>query len=130
MDSNLSRFNNIIEQFVTQLIDTYKTNKYFSNEFSIFLEKFKIIKKINPAKSIEAFLIYGYPHKDKIMSEDDDFFLHYDCNKHIDDNHSLMNSLKLKDLWKEETRNDIKKSIFKYFQVMVILSEKYVQDKI
>ena len=36
MTSNLTRFNNIVDQFIDQLIQTYNDNKYFSNEFKIF----------------------------------------------------------------------------------------------
>ena len=130
MTSNLTRFNNIVDQFIDQLIQTYNDNKYFSNEFKIFKEKFKLIRKINPAKSIEAFLLYGYAHKDKIMNEDENFFLNYDCSSDIKNEHSLMNSLKLKELWQNENSDEIKKSIFQYFKVFVVLTEKYLAEKI
>ena len=130
MTSNLTRFNNIVDQFIDQLIQTYNDNNYFSNEFKIFKEKFKLIRKINPAKSIEAFLLYGYTHKDKIMNEDENFFLKYDCSSHIENEHSLMNSLKLKELWKNENSDEIKKSIFQYFKVFIVLTEKYLEAKI
>ena len=130
MTSNLTRFNNIVDQFIDQLIQTYNDNNYFSNEFKIFKEKFKLIRKINPAKSIEAFLLYGYAHKDKIMNEDEIFFLNYDCSSHIENEHSLMNSLKLKELWQNENSDEIKKSIFQYFKVFIVLTEKYLEAKI
>ena len=130
--SNLKRFNDVIEEFIDDLMDTYSENKYFNNEFTKFKYSHKLLRNANPEMCLSSFVQYVYKYKEPIMNENESFFMNHDYSEETKgDQQSLMTSLKLKELWQEEiTTDEIKKNIFKYFKVLIVLSERCMQERI
>ncbi len=127
MTSNLSKFNMTISNLIDDLIiicgDKFKNLK-------IFKEQFKLLKKCNPRKIIEQFLINIQPYKEQIKNKNDDFFLKKNYEEEVNKNvseesyieQSLDQILNLKEIWLtlEEKNKEI---IWSYFNVLVKLVE-------
>ena len=128
--TTLTRFNNTIDCLIDSLIDRYSHHEYFNKELKLIKEKFTLIKTMNPAKIIEGFLVKVYPYKQKIMDENDDFFLHKSYENDTKNEGNLVKVLKIKELWETDMDNNTKQTLFNYFKVLIVLSEKFVAEKI
>ena len=128
--TTLTRFNNTIDCLIDSLIDRYSHHEYFNKELKLIKEKFTLIKTMNPAKIIEGFLVKVYPYKQKIMDENDDFFLHKSYENDTKNEGNLVKVLKIKELWETDMDNNTKQTLFNYFKVLIVLSEKYVTEKV
>ena len=122
----LSAFNTQIENLITDL------NKLYPNEsdIKIFKEKFKLIKFANPRMIIENFIVYVYPYKEFIMNKKEEYFI--EDNNSIDrefkeNEISLTKVINFKKLWLK-TSDENKDAIWKYFQVLIILSERWFKE--
>ena len=130
MITNLTKFNKTISQFIDNLIETYSDNTYYEKELGIFKIKFELLRKTNPQKCLENFLIKIYPYKKQIMNEEETFFMNKDYSNDTNQDENLIKALKIKELCENTMSSEIKKSIFTYFQVLIVLSERCVADKI
>ena len=130
MASNLTKFNKTISQFIDNMIETYSDDAYYKKELEIFKMKFEVLRKTNPQKCLENFLVKLYPYKQQIMDENEDFFLRKDYSTDTNNEENLMKALKLKELCEKEMSPEIKKNIFTYFKVLIILSERCVADRV
>jgi len=130
MATTLTKFNNTIEQLIDALMERYSYHEYFSKEFSLTREKFILLRKTNPRKVMEGVLVYVYPYKNQIMNSDESFFLNKNYENDTKDEGHLVKALKIKDLWESDMDNNTKESIFTYFKVIIVLSEKYVAENI
>jgi len=145
MTSTLGKFNLQIERLINDLLKVFPSNI----DIKLFKEKFLIAKSANPQLILLTFLKYGYPYKNKIMDKDEDFFLSDNLTKeilnnedlkkdikengqligeNIDDEYILNKALNLKDLWKQMDEND-HEVIWNYFKVLIVLCERYVNEK-
>ena len=68
--SNLSIFTTQLENFVTELSETYD-----DRNFKMCKESIILLKKVNPRKLLEQFITYCYPYKDYINKKNNDFFM-------------------------------------------------------
>jgi hypothetical protein len=99
------------------------------NNIKIFNEKFWIAKKANSAKIINAFIKFVLPHKEKIFNKNEEYFLNGGGQENLkEDKHRdlYQYSVNLKNSWNilNEEQKDI---IWKYFKILIILSEKHVK---
>ncbi len=138
--SHLTKFNTQVDHLIKKLLDIV-VDKDLSRDLKIFNEKYKIVRSTNPKIILQAFLKYIYPYKDQIMNKEEKFFLgdeiDDDLNKKkneiIQDSGQsqefiLTKALHLKELWKNHLSPTNKEVIWKYFQVLIILCERYVSS--
>lgn len=118
--SKLKAFNTQLENFLT-----YLENK-FPDELSIktYHTSISITIKVNARASTEFFIKYIYPFKEKIMTNDESFFMDKDYTEDVEnDENSMLEVIKFKDILKTSTQ-EIKDQIFRYFQVLCLLVEQ------
>ena len=130
MVTNLTKFNKTISQFIDNMIEAYSDDIYYKKELEIFKMKFEVLKQTNPQKCLENFLVKLYPYKKQIMEEDEKFFLEKDYSNDTNNEENLMKALKLKELCQKDMSPELKKNIFTYFKVLIVLSERCVADKV
>ena len=122
--TNLSAFNTQIFRLVEELIEIYPED----NDFKLFQNTLTMLKKANARGILELFKIHIYPYKEKITNKDESFFLDNDFSEHQigSGNSDKFTSIvdKLKQYWHEMTHNTTE-SIWKYFNVFIILSDRY-----
>jgi|688.fasta_scaffold224824_2 hypothetical protein len=99
------------------------------NNIKIFNEKFWIAKKANSGKIINAFVKFVLPHKEKIFNKNDEYFLNGGGQESLKEEKYkdfYQYSVNLKNSW--NTLNEEQKDIiWKYFKILIILSEKHVK---
>ena len=66
----LKIFLNQMENFIIELNETYD-----DSNFKMMKESFTLVKKINPRKILDNFILYCYPYKDYIFNKNSDFFM-------------------------------------------------------
>ena len=121
--SRLTAFNTQLERLVKDLITYFPESK----DFKLFESSFLLLKQANPRKILELFTIHILSkYKQYILDKNENFFLSNDYNdivaKH-DNNYAELLMLRLKDNWSSiDDKN--KEIIWKYFQVLIVLSEK------
>lgn len=128
--SNLKKFNNVISDLISELCELYPSDR----DIKIFREKFNMITKVNNQMVLRGFLLHVYPHKQNIMNEDEKFFLSNatDLVKDAadkDDNVSITQALNIKELWESNMTPETKSAVWKYFKVLIILSERIVAER-
>jgi hypothetical protein len=122
-NSNKSLFLQQSQNLINEL------KKIIPNDSNILLfeEKFYAAKKMNSDLIINAFINYVLPHKDQVMSKNEDFFLKGGGQENLGEDKDQY-VLDLKDKWGKF--NDTNKAvIWKFFQVLVILSERHIIER-
>jgi hypothetical protein len=122
--SNLGKFNKTIDEFANNLLNALG-NHPFSKDIKSYKDKLETLIKINPRKVLEGFMLKVYPFKKEIMNRDETFFLGKDYSNELNTD-SIIESLKIKEIWENEASESVKKTIWTYFQVLIILSEQAV----
>lgn len=129
-------FNNQIISLITELINYFNDNK-----MKVLKEKILIVNSVNPTLIIRLFLKNIYKFKDNIMKKEEDFFLKqltqdnitnmYSNNRELADNNdiNIIDVINLKDHW-ASLHDDDKETIWKYLQVLIILTEKWAIQNI
>lgn len=128
--SNLKKFNDIIGDLIEELHALYPKDR----DIKIFREKFKMITRINNSIVFRGFMMHVYLHKQNIMNEDEKFFLANATSivkdaAEKDNNVPITQALNLKTLWENNMTEETKETVWKYFKVLVILSERIVAEK-
>ncbi len=133
--SNLTRFNNQIDALIDALknIEKIKTDP----AIQLFEMKLAAAKKLNIKIPIENFIKNVYQYKDHIMKKDEEFFLG-NIDQRVkevaidneDVETKLHQALNIKNHWKNNLNNEEKETIWKYFQVLIKLSERYITEKV
>jgi hypothetical protein len=88
------------------------------------------LRQTNPAKIVEGVLVKVYPYKKQIMEDDDSFFLQKNYEDDTKNEGNLVKVLKIKELWDTDMDDNTKQTLFNYFKVFIVLSEKYVAEKV
>jgi len=134
--SNISKFNIQLDNLLVELGKLFSDNM----EIKIFREKFALVKTANPRLVILLFLKYVYPYKEHIFSKNELFFLSDDLLNEIkknedikkeakvDDDYIITKAIDFKKFWYQMTPQQ-QNTIWKYFQVLIVLSERYVADQ-
>jgi hypothetical protein len=128
--STLTRFNDTIDYLIDSIIERYSHHEYFAKELRLIKEKFTLLRKMNPGKVVEGFLVKVYPYKKQIMDNDDSFFLQKSYDNDTKNEGNLVKVLKIKELWEKDMDDNTKETLFNYFKVLIVLSEKYVAEKV
>ena len=121
--STLTAFNTQLERLVKDLITYFPESK----DFKLFESSFLLLKQANPRKILELFKVHILSkYKQYILDKNESFFLQNDYNDVIaknDNNYAELLMHRLKDNWSSiDDKN--KETIWKYFQVLVVLAEK------
>jgi len=125
------------------------TRKMFNNQLlnftNVMSERFPHIKelrvagtglstlnKINPKKPLEMFLQFTYKYRQQILDRDEQGLMTADINgdlkkNDIDDENANQLIITLRNHWKE-LGEDEKENIWKYFEVLIKLADKYLQE--
>ena len=114
-----------LDNFINELCKLFSTN----NEILLLREKYNLLKSANSKLVIEYFIKFVYPFKQKIMSQDESFFLEGGGQDDIKDNSGLKFRDNIKNLWVSEMSDDNKDIIWKYFKIFIVLCEKYVVEQ-
>ena len=119
--SFLTAFNNVISQFIDDLIKTFPEER----EFRKFKTGFSLLKSTNNKKIVQVFKFYIENYREQISNRDDNFFIVTDSETLSDsDDNSIANLLdKLKVYWKLLSENN-KDKIWQYLNTFIILSNK------
>lgn len=132
--SDLTKFNLQCENLINDLIKILPDEK----DLKVAYEQFSFLKSANAEFALRGFLKYVYPCKDHIMNKDEEFFLgngvnqevnKFISNEKINNDYAIDKVLNLKNFWKSKLSNDDKEVIWKYFQVLIVLCERYVSKK-
>ena len=110
--------------FIDELDSSFPNNK----DIMIFKEKYILLKSINSQLIIDYFIQFIYPHKQRIMSEDDNFFLEGGGQEELKDKNGLNMRDNLKNLWSKQMNEENKVVVWKYFKAFILLIEKYIVE--
>jgi hypothetical protein len=113
-----------IDNFIQELCTIFPTN----GEILIFNEKYLVIRKANSNLIIEYFIQYVFPHKKRILEQDETFFLEGGGQEELKDTSKLKFRDNLKNLWMGNMSQENKDIVWKYFKIFVILCEKYIVE--
>jgi hypothetical protein len=121
-------FNNQLLNFTTIISERFPTVK----ELRIACTGLSTLNKINPKKPMEMFLQYTYKYREQILNRDEEGLLTADINgdlkQHsIDDESSNQLIITLRSNWKDLS-NEEKENIWKHFEVLIKLTDKYLQE--
>ena len=124
--SDLSKFLRTLNSLIKQVINLYP----LEIDLKLFHEKIKLLEKTNSQMIMKYFIYYILPYRKKIMNKNEEYFLDNEKIEKVKENIrsnnlSLKKSLNLKEKWNDLTNNN-KDVIWKYFQVMIVLSEKWI----
>lgn len=95
----------------------------------MFNEKYYLVKKINSAKIINAFIKFVLPHKNQIIMRNEKFFMEGGGQEKLQSDkykEQYQYSLDLKEKWGTLSK-ETKEIIWKYFKILTILAEKHVK---
>ena len=122
--------------FSTQLLNLMNT---LSNRFpddkdiQLGITGIEQLRSVNNKKVVDMFVLYCYKFRSEVMEKNDDFFLNRDfISEDLGKDQSsggteIMNNLKRH--W-SELDNDEKEAIWKYLQVLMNLSDKYIANSL
>jgi len=113
-----------ITNFINELNSIFPENK----DLMIFKEKYEMLKSINSQLILDHFIQFIYPHKKRIISQDDTFFLEGGGQDEIIDKNGLNMRDNLKDLWTNQMSDENKVVVWKYFKTFILLIEKYIVE--
>lgn len=116
-------FNEKFIEFIKELIEAFPNDK----DFKLCKQSFNLVLLVDETKTVELFNLYTMKYKDKIMIEDESFFLHHDFKNELDENKDTNFSVellvKLKNCWK--TLDSANKTvIWSYLKLLYKINEK------
>ena len=112
-----------VENLVKELVNILPGN----SNVELFKEKFYLIRKMNNILIINSFIRYVLPYKKQIEDHNEKFFLDGGGQEDISkDNYKF--TLDIKKDWNSISA-DNKEIIWKYFNILILLSEKYICEK-
>jgi len=113
-----------ITNFINELNSTFPENK----DLMIFKEKYEMLKSINSQLILDHLIQFIYPFKQRIVSQDDTFFLEGGGQEELKDKNGLNMRDNLKDLWTNQMSDENKVVVWKYFKTFILLIEKYIVE--
>lgn len=111
MASTVSAFNEMMKQFLTELVQTFPEEKAMKK----YLTAFEMAKKSNARMVLNEFMKSVGPYSQQIMSRDETFFIEH--NSEI----PFVNELNLKDHWNDELSESTKGAIWQYMQTLYLM---------
>ena len=117
---NVKKFNKVIISFLDELLAILPEEK----NIKVFKNQLSAVEYVSETKIIKSFIEYGYPYKTHILSKDESFFLKYG-NVKVEGDY-MSEALQLKRLWETKLSKENKEVVWKYFKVLILLAEKYM----
>lgn len=102
--TSVGTFNDMLQQFLTELEDTFPEEKTFKK----YHASFDIMRAANPRKCVDVFMNAISKHANLIMQKDDTLFDHFD-------------ELDIKKYWTPDLSQGTKDAIWQYLQTLNIL---------
>ena len=122
MATYLTAFNNLIFKFTDDLIETFPEE----NDFKVYKRALTILKSANAKKMCVIFKSYSQIYREKILNQDESFFLANDYSeiKEANDDENTVEQVinKLKKYW-GELSDENKAKIWKYLETLIKLSD-------
>lgn len=119
------------DAFIKQMKDFLNKLSFICPNESIFedaLNNFKMASRIDSYKLVKQFHTYVKPYEEKIKSRDENFFLNTEYSQ--DDNFISNTSDHLKSVWRNSFLSlESRENIWKYFEILLLLSEKSLNNK-
>lgn len=130
--TTLGKFNHTLNELILNLRDVIQDDyPDLDRSIELFQDKLELLRKANPRMVIESFIFYVYPYKKEIMTCDEKFLLNYDFQDKVDQAGytSIIDVLHIKEIWVNYANQQIKDTISEYLQVMVLLAERFMEEK-
>lgn len=109
MATTLGAFNDMMEQFVNELIQTFPEEMAFQ-KYQVSLE---MLRRTNPRKILDGYMKAVGPIQSRIMSRDDTVMSDVTCE--------FIQDLKIKNIWTPDLSENTKNAIWQYLQTLIIL---------
>lgn len=109
MATTLGAFNDMMEQFVNELVQTFPDEKIFK-KYQVSLE---LLRKTNPRKVLDSYMTAIGPIQNRIMSRDESVISDPSCQ--------FIPDLQLQRIWNPELSDGTKNAIWQYLQTLIIL---------
>jgi hypothetical protein len=106
--TSISAFNDMLEQFLTELMGTFPEEKSIKK----YHAGFDILRKTNPKKVIEGFMATIGPCAQKVMNKDESI---------IEDDIDILVELSIKKHWNGGISDNTKGAIWQYLQTLYML---------
>lgn len=106
--TSVSAFNDMLEQFLTELMGTFPEEKSIKK----YHAGFDVLRKSNPKKVVEGFMATIGPVAQKIMNKDESI---------LDDNLDILDDLSIKKHWNDGISDNTKGAIWQYLQTLYML---------
>lgn len=130
--TTLGKFNHTLNELILNLRDVIQDDyPDLDRSIELFQDKLELLKKANPRMVIESFIFYVYPYKKEIMACDEKFLLNYDFQDKVDQAGytSIIDVLHIKEIWVNYANQQIKDTISEYLQVLILLAERFMEEK-
>jgi len=102
--ASVGTFNEMMEQFLTELEDTFPEEPSFKK----YHRSFDLMKSANPRKCIDVFMQGVSEHASQLMAKDEAFFDNFE-------------KLDIKKYWNDDLSESTKSAIWQYLQTLQIL---------
>jgi hypothetical protein len=112
MASTVSAFNDMMQQFLDELVLTFPEEKSFVK----FQASFSLIRKTRPRMVLEKYMKSIGPVSSQLMEKNEKFF------KENSDSIELLKELDLMKIWTDDLSQNTKEAIWKYLQTLYILA--------
>ena len=114
--SYLKIFNQVLDEFFTELIDIFPEEKKIKVKHTLF----QTLISINSKKPCNEFMIKSIPYLEKIALRDEQFFKGKDKP-------GLLNDLNIDKLWTDELSQVTKNAIWRYIQSFFTIGIKIIE---
>ena len=129
MSNTIKTFNNQIYNLVNTMSRRFPNDK----DIKLAVTVIETLKSTNPKKSIDVFLLYAYKYRDRIMAQEEAFFLEKEYStanqEEIKKKFSVNIIQNLKDNWSSLDMNE-RENIWKYLKVLIKLTDKYIKENL
>lgn len=113
MATTVSAFNDMMEQFLDELVLTFPEEKSFLK----FQASFAILRKTHPRAALENYMASIGPVASHLMQKDERFFI-----KDHPDDIPVLKELNIARIWTDDLSDTTKEAIWKYLQTLYILA--------
>lgn len=111
MSTTVSAFNEMMNQFLLELIETFPNEKAMKK----YHLAFEMAKSTNARMVLNEFMQSVTPYAQQIMGKNESFF--FDHNSEI----PFVNELNLKDHWNDSLSQNTKDAIWQYLQTLYLM---------
>ncbi len=139
MESNLTKFNNQLDQFLTELRDLLPDLV----QIRVVQDKLRMVRSMSTRIVMEGFAQYVLPYQAQILNQDESFFLDNGENlvntkydeaiqsiqvaeaRDVSKDDVMKAFRMIKNIWSNRLSPENKQIIWNYFKVLVVLCKRY-----